>query len=153
MRRLLAFALLAFSLSAQELPKPTGTVSDFAGVLSIEEEEQLARELKAIEDDAQMIIYLAPSLPDGGRLEDLTLDAVNIWGIGRKDADDGLAIFAFMKERKVRIEVGLGLEKKITDDAAKALIDEQIAPAVRQQQYAKGLSAAIAKVRTLLQDR
>jgi len=150
MRRLLALALLAFSLSAQELPKPTTLVSDFADVLTFDEERQLTRELEALDDDAQMIIYLAPSLPEGAVLEELTLNSVNAWGVGRKGVDDGIAIFAFMKDRKLRIEIGLGLGKKITNAQAKAIIDEQITPAFRRKAFAEGLSAAIAQIRTLL---
>lgn len=85
-------------------------------------------------------------------LEDLTLRSVNAWGIGRKGLDDGVALFVFMKDRKLRIEVGLGLESNITNEAAKAIIDERIAPAFRQKQYAKGLHDAIDHVRTLLID-
>ncbi len=150
MRRLLLLALFALSLSAQELPKPTGLVSDFANVLSEEEEQQLDRELKALDDDAQMIIYLAPSLPEGAVLEELTLKSVNDWGVGRKGVDDGIALFAFMKDRKLRIELGLGMEKKISSAQARAIIDEQLAPAFREKAFAKGLSAAIARIRTLL---
>ena len=148
MRRLLLVLLLAAaSLSAQELPEPTGTVSDFAGVLSKDEIRRLERELKQFES-AETIIYLAPSLPEGPDLEDLILRSVNAWGIGREGGDDGIVLFAFMSDHKVRIE--LGLEDKISNAEAKAIIDDRIAPAFRAKQYAKGLHDAIAPVRRLL---
>lgn len=147
--RMLVLLLAALSLSAQELPRPTGRVSDFAGVLTKDEVRQLERELRRVEG-AEVIVYLAPALPEGVVLEELTLDAVNEWGIGREGVDDGVAIFAFMKDRKVRIEVGLGLEAKISNAAAKAIIDEQIAPAFRAKEYARGLRDAVAQVRRLV---
>jgi uncharacterized membrane protein YgcG len=147
MRRLLLVLLFAAaSLSAQELPEPTGRVSDFAGVLTKDDVCHLEQELQRLKG-AEMIVYLAPALPEGAVLEELTLGAVNRWGIGRKGVDDGLVLFAFMKDRKVRVEVGLGLETKITNTAAKAIIDEQIAPAFRAKEYAKGLHDAIAGAR------
>jgi uncharacterized protein len=62
--------------------------------------------------------------------------------VGRKDHDDGLVLFLFMKERKVRIEVGIGLEQTISDDFAASVIRDRIVPTFRKEDYAGGLNAA-----------
>lgn len=146
--------LAALPLRGDEaaLPRPASAVFDGAGVLSKQEVAELETRLERLRKSGLVegLLYLAPSLPEGAVLEDLTLQAVNEWGIGDAETNNGLAIFAFMKERKVRIEIGLGLESRISDDAAAAIIREQIAPAFREGQYAKGLAAAMDKVETLL---
>lgn len=116
------------------LPKPTQLVSDTANVLDANDTTRLESRLRDLRASglAEMIIYLAPSLPEGSVMEDFTLSAVNAWGIGDSATNNGLAIFAFMKDRKVRIEVGRGLEERISDADAAAVIADQIAPSFRQ---------------------
>jgi uncharacterized protein len=126
---LLTFALLGCigpRLAAGDVPfpAPTRLVVDMAAVLDADDETRLESRLQDLRASgrAEMIIYLAPSLPEGAVMEDLTITAVNTWGIGDSATNNGLAVFAFMKDRKVRIEVGLGLEDRISDDAAAAII-------------------------------
>lgn len=104
----------------------------------------LERELAGVEERglAQMIIYIMPALPEGEVLEELTLRSANAWGIGRKGVDDGVVIFVFVADRKVRIELGYGVEKTISDAAAARVISEQISPSFRRGAYAEGLRNA-----------
>ena len=134
------------------LPKPERLVSDTAAVLLPDEVDQLEARLERLRASglAEAIIYLAPSLPEGAVMEDLTLQSANAWGIGDAATNNGLAIFAFMKDRKLRIEVGLGLESRISDAAAAAIIKEQIAPSFRETKYAEGLNAAIDRIEAIL---
>jgi TonB family protein len=134
------------------LPKPTGLVTDTAAVLLPGEAAQLEARLQRLRESrlAEAIVYIASSLPEDAVLEDLTLRAVNAWGIGDAATNNGVAIFVFVQDRKVRIEVGLGLEARISDAAAAAIIKEQIAPSFRETKYAKGLNAAIDRIETLL---
>jgi uncharacterized protein len=134
------------------LPRPTHLVSDTARVLSTDETTQLEARLQRLRDSgfAEAIIYLAPSLPEGKVMEDLTLQAVNTWRIGDASKNNGLAIFAFIKDRKLRIEVGRGLRARLSDAAASAIIKEQIAPSFRAGKYAEGLLAAIDQIEMLL---
>ena len=160
-RRVYSFVLVfvlgmvAFSLSAQPLQRPTRQVFDTAGVLAPESIEKLEARLDRLRKSglAEAIIYLAPALPDGAVMEELTLKAVNDWGIGDAATDNGVALFAFMRDRKLRIEVGLGLESRISDAAAQAILDERVTPAFRAGKHAEGLSSAIDAIEALLQQR
>ena len=91
------------------LPQPTRLVTDTAGILSAEDIAALEADLQDVEKRglAQMLIYITPSVPPGEVMEDLTLRSVNAWGLGRAGYDDGVAIFVFVDDRKVRIELGL----------------------------------------------
>lgn len=144
--------LVVLCLAVLPLSTPTRMVTDHASVLSTDETAQLEAKLQHLRDSglAEAIIYLAPSLPEGAVMEELTLQAVNTWGIGNASTNNGLAIFAFMKDRKVRIEVGLGLETRISNDAAAGIIANQIAPAFRAGKYAEGLAAALDQIEKLL---
>jgi uncharacterized membrane protein YgcG len=110
------------------------------------------RQLAAVERGglAQMIIYIVPALPVGGVLEELTLRSSRVWGVGRAGVDDGLVIFVFVADRKVRIELGYGLERAISNEAAGRVIAEQIAPSFRRGAYAEGLRNAVQELSRLL---
>jgi uncharacterized protein len=147
MRRALALCALlivSFSLGALEVPPPpTQWVTDRAGILGGTEADLLNKKLSDFEQEtgAQFIIYTFPSL-EGESLEDFTIRAVESWKVGQKKYDNGLVLFVFVKEQKIRVEVGYGLEGTITDAISSRVIREQIAPAFQQQQYAAGLNAA-----------
>ena len=128
-------------------------MSDAAGVLAAVDTERLERKLQRLRESgaAEMLIYIAPSLPEQSVMEDLTLRSVNAWGLGDAATDNGIALFAFMKDRKLRIEVGRGLEGRVTDAAAKTILDEHVTPAFRAGKHAEGLSAAIDDIERLIQ--
>jgi uncharacterized protein len=134
------------------LPAPEERVTDGAGVLSAEEISDLDRQLEEVERRglAQMLIYITPSLPRGEVLEDLTLRNAKAWGIGRANIDDGLVIFVFFTDRKVRIELGLGLERVISNEEASRVITEFIAPAFGRAEYGEGLRGAVRELTRLL---
>jgi uncharacterized protein len=144
--------LLATPAFAEALPKPQRVVTDHAGILSEAEVATLEQSLVAMRRDklAEAIVYIAEALPEGAVLEELTLRSVNDWGVGERGIDNGLAIFVFLAERKVRIEVGLGLGTIITDAEAARVIDERIVPAFRRQEYGEGLRDAISDLGALL---
>lgn len=154
LRLTLLAALAAFALAtgAATLPQPEHLVTDTAGVLTETEIDALAAKCAALEKAklAQLVIYIAPRLPEGAVMEDLTLASVNAWGVGDAERNDGLAIFAFMAERKLRIEVGLGLEDVVTNEDAARIIREKIAPAFRKAEYAEGLHAAVDELARLV---
>ena len=92
-----------------------------------------------------MVIAIFPSL-EGESLEDYSIRLAQQWRIGQKGLDDGLILLVFVKERKVRLEVGYGLEPTITDVVASRIIREAIAPRFREGRYAVGLEAAVGAV-------
>jgi len=90
---------------------------------------------------AQVVVALFPSL-EGESLEDFSIRLAERWRVGRKDLDDGAIVLAFIQDRKLRIEVGYGLEGAIPDIEAARIIREAIAPRFREGRYAAGLEAA-----------
>ena len=92
-----------------------------------------------------MVIAVFSSL-EGESLEDVSIRLAQQWRIGQKGLDDGLILLVFLSERKVRVEVGYGLEPTITDVVASQIIRERIAPRFREGRYGAGLEAAVAAV-------
>jgi uncharacterized protein len=146
--------LIAGSVFALEVPPaPTQWFTDRTGLVGPTEADLLNRKLADFEQEtgAQFIIYVLPSL-EGDSVEDFTIRAVERWKVGQKKYDNGLVLFVFVEERKVRIEVGYGLEGSITDAFASRVIRETIAPGFQSQEYGEALNAAanalMQKIRT-----
>lgn len=102
----------------------------------------MADRLKAVEDRSkhQFVVVTVSSL-GGHTIEDYGLHLGRTWGIGRKDHDDGVLLIVAPNERKVRIEVGYGLERALTDDEAANIIDDDILPAFRKGTMPEGIQA------------
>jgi uncharacterized protein len=92
-----------------------------------------------------MVIAIFKSL-EGESLEDYSIRLAQQWRIGQKGLDDGLILLVFLQDRKVRFEVGYGLEPTITDVVAAQIIRERIGPRFREGRYGAGLEAAVAAV-------
>ena len=150
-----AMSCQALQPAAPVLPKPEHAVTDRAGILSAGEIERLTKDLDELDRAglARAVIYIDSALPPAEVLERLTLRSVNSWGLGRSGVNDGLAIFVFVADRKIRIELGRGLEDAISDADARSIIDEQMSPAFRRGDYADGLMRAIREIRRLLHRR
>jgi len=131
----------------RELPALTGRVVDNADLLAAKREALLASALAETErlTKHQFVVVTLPTL--GGKpIERVGLALGNGWGIGRKGHNDGVLLIVAPNERKVRIEVGCGLEKTLTDDEAAAIIEQRILPRFRNGDFAGGIlvgSAAI----------
>jgi uncharacterized protein len=124
-------------------PALTGRVVDEADLLGPAEERALADQSAAVEREtgAQYVVVTLRSL-QGYSIEDYGVRLGRRWGIGRKGADDGLMLIVAPAERKVRIEVGYGLEKKVTDPFADRVIRERLVPAFAKGRFADGIRAA-----------
>lgn len=145
MRLPIAAALIFIAASAFALevpPPPSQWFTDQAGLVSPADAGALNQKLAAFEQQsgAQFIIYILRSL-EGDAVEDFTIRAVERWKVGQKKYDNGLVLFVFVEERKVRIEVGYGLEGTITDAFASRVIREHIAPRFARSDWAGGLNA------------
>ncbi|HKB78204.1 MAG TPA: TPM domain-containing protein [Thermoanaerobaculia bacterium] len=141
---LLLLLLAAPTLLALDVPPPpTQWYTDKAGLLDSSAAEALNAKLAAFEQSsgAQFIIYVFPTLDDEA-LEDFTIRCAERWKVGNKKYDNGLILFVFVKERKLRIEVGYGLEPVVTDAFSSRVIREFITPEFRKGDYAGGLNAA-----------
>lgn len=156
MARLLAllFALLAAPLAAQEFPALTGRVVDAANILPPEVEAEITARSEAIEKQttAQVVVATVPSL-QGYEIEDYGYRLGRQWGIGQKreaggKGDNGVILLVAPNERKVRIEVGYGLEPILTDALSSVIIQRAILPQFRAGDMPAGVLAgfdAIAK--------
>jgi uncharacterized protein len=132
----------AAALLALEIPKLKARVTDLAGLLTPEETAGLEEKLRQFEasDSTQIAVLIIPGL-EGEALEDYSGRVAEAWRLGQKGRDNGALLFVAMKERKVRIEVGYGLEANLTDARSRRIIENEILPNFRQQQYYQGIEA------------
>src|SRR5262249_51139268 len=125
-------------------PVPAARVNDYARLLGAGDAQRLETLLAAREraTGAQMVIAIFPSL-EGESLEDFSVRLAERWRIGQKGLDNGVILLAFVEDRKLRLEVGYGLEGAVTDAVSTQIIREKIAPRFREGRYADGIDAAI----------
>ncbi|MDB5231069.1 MAG: hypothetical protein JWN76_1874 [Chitinophagaceae bacterium] len=149
MKKLLSIFIIflsAFQLTAQNLParpNPPKLVNDYAHVLSPEQLQILEQKLTALDDSTsnQIAIVLLKSL-DGYPIEDYAVDLFRKWGIGNKKTNNGVLIIAAIDDRKIKIEIGYGLEGAIPDITTNSIIQNDIAPNFREGNYYHGLDVA-----------
>ncbi len=136
--------LFATGHSAQEFPKPRGLVNDFANVVSPQYEQKLVQITKELLEKTGVSVVVVV-MPDIGG-EDYNEYANRLyadWGIGKKGKDKGVLIFAAVKERKMRIEIGYGLEGLIPDGMAGEIRDRYIVPYLKQDRFGEGLLSGV----------
>lgn len=123
----------------------TGYVNDHAGLLRPEEGRELAALLAAFDEQTtnQFIVVTLSTLPPGESLERFALRLAEAAQAGTAEQDNGLLLLILSKERKIRVEVGIGLEEKITDGRAGRVIREVLAPAFQEEAYFTGIQDAM----------
>ncbi|MCU1347267.1 MAG: methanol dehydrogenase [Acidobacteria bacterium] len=136
----LSGARSAFALDIP--PTPAQWVVDYAHVLNPADLEALNQKLRDFEQSSgvQFIIAIFPSL-ENEALEDFTIKTAEKWKIGNKKFDNGIILFVFVKERKIRFEVAYGLEPTITDAFSSDVIRNNIAPKLREGDWPGALNA------------
>ena len=138
----LALALWPLLATAAEpaFPELTGRVVDDAGLLSYPDKVSITADLKALEDKSsdQLIVVTLPSL-QGYPIEEFGYRLGRHWGIGTAKLDNGVVLIVAPKERKVRIEVGTGLEGTLTDALSRIVIENSILPRFREGDFAGGI--------------
>lgn len=122
----------------------TSRVVDEADILSVSFEREMTGRLETLEKDTQvqMVIVTSPDL-GGDDIADYTRDLANAWGIGDAERDDGLVLLVAPNERKVRIEVGYGLEASVTNEEAGEIIQTLILPRFRTGDFEIGVDAGV----------
>jgi uncharacterized protein len=127
---------------AQEFPKLTGRVVDAANLLSPQDEAELTQKLEVLEQASsrQLVVATVPDL-QGYPIEDYGYRLGRTWGIGQNEANNGTILLVAPAERKVRIEVGYGLEPILTDALSSVIIRNQILPRFRENDYPGGIKA------------
>ena len=113
----------------------------------------LLNELKQFERETshQMVVAVFPKVPDDYVMEDFTRRVAEEWGVGGKDRDNGMVLFVFPESRKLRVEVGCGLEGAVPDALVNRIINEEIIPSFRVGDLGggivKGVDALMAAAR------
>ncbi len=149
---LLLLFLLAAPLHAEpRYPQLTGRVVDDAAILSPSTVSQLTAMLARHEQATgqQVVVVTLPSL-QGFTIEDFGYQLGRHWGIGQKDKNTGALLIVAPKERKVRIEVGYGLEGELTDAQSSIIIQRYILPAFRRGDFNSGVLAGTRAILTTL---
>jgi len=127
-------------VAAPNFPPLSGRVVDQANILSINTENELESLLSKHEDETsnQVVVVTVQSL-EGYDIADYGYQLGRHWGIGQKDKNNGALLIVAPKERKMRIEVGYGLEGTLTDALSSYIINQDIVPHFKQQDFDAGV--------------
>lgn len=145
---LLFCSLFAFGVvGAQELqavPKLTARVTDQTSTLSVEQRERIEAKLLAFEQEkgAQLAVLIVPTVKPE-TIEQYSLRVAEAWKVGRNGIDDGALLIVARQDRKLRIEVGYGLEGALNDATAKRIISETIGPRFKEGDFYGGIDAGL----------
>jgi uncharacterized membrane protein YgcG len=140
----IAAVLLAVSVP----PRPDRYATDRAGVADGARLAALNERLAQFERETsnQVVVYLDRRLPPNTTVEEFANAAFRAWGVGQKARDNGVVFFAFVDDRKMKIEVGYGLEGAIPDARAGRILDEQVRPRFRAGDFSGGAEAAASEL-------
>jgi uncharacterized protein len=147
-RFLAAFGFLVLfagaATAAPTFPALSGRVVDDAGILSADVEQRLTDKLAALEDKTgdQLVVATVKSL-DGYDIQDYGYQLGRAWGIGQKGKNNGVVLLIAPNERKVGFEVGYGLEGTLTDALTQVIIQSDILPRFRANDYPGGIERAV----------
>jgi uncharacterized protein len=137
-----------FSGWSQELPKPTGYVNDFAGVISQNDRNRMESIISLVEEKtgAEIAVVTVDTIAPYGSIEQYSVELAQTWGIGKEGEDNGILMLLAVSERQVRLEVGYGLEGAIPDGLAGEILDKSIIPAFRDGDYSRGFLQGVEAV-------
>jgi uncharacterized protein len=141
---MLLFAASNLHAELVAIPVLKTHITDLTQTLTTEEQSQLDAKLMAFEQQkgSQIAVLIVPTTQPEA-IEQYSIRVVDVWKLGRKKVDDGILILVAKNDRKMRIEVGYGLEGAIPDLYAKRVIDEVIKPKFKQGDYYGGINSAV----------
>lgn len=148
---LLVFLLILIPATAglayYDLGQPAGFVNDYAGLISPEARQDLETKLVNFEKETsnEITVVTINSL-EGDTIENFAVKLFEQWGIGKKDKDNGVLVLIAKNERKMRIEVGYGLEGALTDAQSNWIIQNVMRPAFQKGDYNGGINGAVEKI-------
>ena len=140
-------------------PAPTQHFTDYASFVSAADARRLDEKLARFEGRTgqQFLVVVFKEMavldPPAASMQDFTLRTANIWAAGRSGFDRGVVLFVFVRERKLRLEVGRGLVAVLSPDVAQRIVDEKITPDLRRGDTAGGLEAGIDAVIAVLEPK
>jgi uncharacterized membrane protein YgcG len=152
MKYLFLLLMISFNSFALSVPKLTQPVVDLADILSNNEEERLNNLLFSLFNEGliQVSVLIIPSL-EGEVLEDYSIKVAQTWGLGSSIKDNGLLILMAMEERKIRVEVGQGIEGEVTDYLSSRIISK-MGPYMRTKEYEEALTNAVRIVESAMRE-
>ena len=148
LKAVFAAALLGFILCCgaawgkDSFPKPAGAVNDFAGVIAPEDKDRMEKLAQEVWEKTGTAIVVATvaTLGENEEINDYVNRLYRAWGIGKKGENKGVLMFLTVKERKMRIETGYGVEGILPDGLVGEIRDKYMLPFFRQNQYGKGMA-------------
>lgn len=148
---LIIACFLSGPVAAAEIPPLRAHVNDYAGLLSPETARLLEEELTSFErtDSTQIAVLTVPSL-EGEPVEGYSIRVVEAWKLGQKGKDNGVLLLVAKNEHKLRIEVGRGLEGKLTDLVSGRIVRNEIAPLLRRGDWDAGISAGVHAIQAVV---
>ena len=135
------FPLSAYAL---DVPKSQGYVTDYARMLTQQQKAMLEQKLREFEKSTsnEIAVLIIKSL-EGEVLEEYSIKVAQSWGVGKKGLDNGILVLIAKKDRKIRIEIGYGLEGIVPDGAAGYIISEYMTPKFKEDKFYEGISDAV----------
>jgi uncharacterized protein len=130
---------------AEDLPPPPAAwFNDYAGVIDPGDARRLDQKLRQLQEETstQVVVAVFSKLPSPS-LEDFTSRTAESWRVGRRELDNGAIFFVFVEDRRMRVEVGYGLEGALPDALAGRILNDEVVPRFRQGDWAGGLEAGI----------
>jgi uncharacterized protein len=138
---LLIASLFSANIFALSLPKPEGFVSDLAGIMDAQTKESISAVLSELESKTSCEIAVVTVKTIGNdTIENAAVTLFKEWGIGKKGQDNGVLILVAVDDRKVKIEVGYGLEGVLPDGLCGQILDDYVVPEFKNGNYPSGIS-------------
>lgn len=149
---LLALGVGAAGAATPNFPPLTGRIVDQAGIITVADRAAIETELKTHDAKStdQVVVVTVKSL-DGYPIEDYGYQLGRFWKIGQAGTNNGILLIVAPNDRKVRIEVGRGLEPQMTDTMSKIIIDNALLPAFRRGDFSGGIVAGVQDIVKVLQ--
>ena len=141
---LVAMWLAAAAASAFEVPYLSGRVNDTAAMIPAAARQRIEATLAAFEKATgdQLVVLTVPTL-GGEPIEDASMKVAQTWKLGHKGVDNGVLFLVARDDRKMRIEVGYGLEAKLTDAQCGRILDNVVRPAFQRGDFGGGIAGGV----------
>lgn len=137
-------AIFASTAIALDIPALSGRVNDYAKVLQSEQKAALEKQLADFESQtSNQLVVLTVDTLQGEPIENYSIKVAEKWKIGQDKKDNGVILVVAVKDRKLRIEVGYGLEGALTDALSKMIIENEIVPSFKSGNFAAGITAGV----------
>lgn len=149
---LVLFAGVATTAGQALPPTPKEFFNDYAAVTSLSKQHELNDQLAQFCKDTsnQVVVAVFPKMDSNLPMDEYTLKVANSWGVGQRGKNNGVVLFVFINDRKMRIQVGLGLTAVLTDDLCRKIIDEDLKPRFRKADFEGGLTAGVNSILGIL---